>query len=124
MKQWLVRRGLLSTVPVAALVLAFGACSSEPNGAGKPAADGAAPDAQATDTVDELLTTPQATERLARLAKQFVQLPATFEEPAFQPPPGMLPPKPSKPESELGAPRAVLGKGDAKRFLRQGSRLR
>ena len=29
MKQWLVRRGVLATVPVAALVFAFGACSSE-----------------------------------------------------------------------------------------------
>ncbi|HYQ14949.1 MAG TPA: hypothetical protein VEQ58_04315, partial [Polyangiaceae bacterium] len=93
MKQWLVRRGLLATVPVASLVLAFGACSSEPSGSAS-APGSAEVDAAVTQTKDdELTTTPAAAQRFSNLAKQFQHLPVEFKEPAFQPPPGFLPPK-------------------------------
>ncbi|HYP89809.1 MAG TPA: hypothetical protein VEQ59_16690, partial [Polyangiaceae bacterium] len=122
MKQWLVRRGLLATVPAVALVLAFGACSSEPSGSTSApgSAEVDAPVALAKD--DELATTPAAAQRFRSLAKQFQHLPPAFEEPVFQPPPGFLPPKASA--RPLLDAQPVLGKGDAERFVRQGSRLR
>src|SRR6185369_1134489 len=78
----------------------------------------------AQDQVDELVTTPQATQRFARLAKQFQRLPSAFNEPVFQPPSGLLPPKTNPRPFAAPDPLPVLSKGDARRFLRQGSRLR
>jgi MYXO-CTERM domain-containing protein len=124
MKQWLVRRGVLATVPVASLVLAFGACSSEsapPTGddsastkAGKLPQMGGA----------ELAADPTAARRLARLTKQFVRAPQQAEAPrshAF--PAGVVPPK-AQPASEVIPARPVLSKGEANAFVRQGERFR
>ena len=123
MKQWLVRRGLLATVPLATLAaLAFGACSSDsttpntPSGtdaATKPAAGGG----------EELATSPAASQRLTRLNRQFNHLPAELKEPPLRIPPGALPPKP-RAVTPVAAPRAVLSKGEAVRFLHKDGRVR
>jgi MYXO-CTERM domain-containing protein len=123
MKQWLVRRGVLATVPVASLVLAFGACSSE-HGAPTEGEQGTAANVAEGDTNGvELVASPNATARIARLSKQFIRMPVAYKEAPFIPPPGAQPPKP-RPAEPLPEPRAVLSKGDAKAFVRQGSRLR
>src|SRR6185369_15551916 len=108
MKQWLVRRGSLATVAVATLGFALHACSSEPGERSTPAAAGSAQPAQ--DQVDELVTTPQATQRFARLAKQFQRLPSAFNEPVFQPPSGLLPPKTNPRPFAAPDPLPVLSK--------------
>src|SRR4051794_8766900 len=123
MKQWLVRRGLLATLPVASLVLAFGACSAESGPTGTsgdtnpsskvPQADGA-----------ELKVQPVAVNRIARLSQQFNRIQKQPAEPApFNFPPGVTPPKPA-PVRELLPAIPVLSKGDARSFIRQGERFR
>lgn len=120
MKQWLVRRGVLATVPVASLVLAFGACSSEnatEQGSGSstklPQADGV-----------ELPAQPVAAQRVARLAKQFMRAPQQqVEEKPFKLPAGVKPPQ-TTPSREALPAKSVLSKGEARAFMRQGERFR
>jgi MYXO-CTERM domain-containing protein len=121
MKQWLVRRGVLAAVPVASLVLAFGACSSEPTGSGERAETH---DATATGDTSgvEVAVSPNATERVARLSKQFVHMPVAYKDAPVRIPAGVKPPK-QRP-AEILEPRSVLSKGDAKSFVRHGERLR
>lgn len=121
MKQWLVRRGVLATVPVALLMLGFGACSNE--GATTGNTKTAATKVPQADGV-ELAAAPQAASRVARLSRQFIRTPQQpLEPPAFKFPAGVVPPKPAAPHPAI-PPSAVLSKGEAKTFLRQGERFR
>jgi MYXO-CTERM domain-containing protein len=123
MKQWLVRSGVLATVPVASLVLAFGACSSQ-TGSSDSNEVTQPPTTAAVDTGREVEESPFAAHRIARHTSQFVHLPPVRRQPLVaKRPAGALPPKPEPAEPQLEA-RAVLSKGDASRFLRQGVRLR
>src|SRR3954470_345019 len=126
MKQWLVRRGLLATLPVASLVVIIGACSSQtgtPNPT--PGARKADPSLPGT-TSEEVVATPTAVARLTRLSQQFMRLPALSKSvPKISLPVGILPPPAKHLAAEKPAqPTAVLSKGEAERFLRQGARLR
>jgi MYXO-CTERM domain-containing protein len=127
MKQWLVRRGLLASLPLAAVVaLAVNACSSEPGGPGgqQTAKNEATEDSPQTDAV-EVPRSANAALRLTRLTQQFVHVPVEVKQPAIRLPPGALPPR-SLPDTKppVVAPRPVLSKGEASQFIRQGSRLR
>src|SRR5512134_3887912 len=92
MKQWLVRRGLLATLPVASLVLAFGACSSEVGGPGEEPESTGATDPLSTG--QELIATPRASDRLARLSAQFNRVPKVLKTAPQKVPPGIVAPKP------------------------------
>ncbi len=123
MKQWLVRRGLLAMVPIAGLVLAFGACSSSETSPAGGRADGAGTKVPQVDG-EELKTLPLVAERFSRLSKQFIRVPQQPIEPApYKFPPGIIPPKPA-PAREPIPSTPVLSKGDARSFMRQGERFR
>ncbi len=123
MQQWLIRRGLVATLPVACLVLGFGACSSDSEAPGSPSS---APDVVATQSegAEPVAESAPAKQRLTRLSQQFVRspLPAVVEPPRSYPP-GVVPPKLPAPQEPLAA-RPVLTRGDASKFLRHGERVR
>ncbi len=126
MKQWLVRRGLLATLPVASLVLAFGACSSQsgtPNPT--PGARGTEPSSPGAAS-EEVVTTPAAAARLTQLSQQFTRMPSLPKRlPSLRLPVGILPPPAThQPAEKPAEPTAVLSKGEAYRFVRHGTRLR
>lgn len=125
MKQWLVRRGVLATVPAAALIIAFGACSSDlspPSEAGDPSASKVGPTRAVTDE-QELITLPRASERLAKLSQRFMRAPIELKQPELIVPAGIVPPKPRLPLEPIPA-RPVLSKGEATRFLHGAGRVR
>ncbi|HVY30580.1 MAG TPA: Dickkopf N-terminal cysteine-rich domain-containing protein [Polyangiaceae bacterium] len=117
---------MIATLPVASLVVLFGACSSEslPSG-GEQHAPGAKTGATLPQVSGvELDTKPSATQRFARVSKQFFRAPQV--EPEAKPynfPAGVVPPK-DLPKHEPIPARPVLTKGDAKGFVRQGERFR
>jgi len=123
MKQWLIRRSVVAILPVASLVLGFGACSSE-TGAPEELTDTDAGASVQSDSATTVLESSAARERLTKLSQQFIRVPAQpkAELPARFPP-GVIPPKPY-PAREALAPSPVLKSGEASRFLRQGSRVR
>lgn len=127
MKQWLVRRGLFAPLPVVALVLGFGACSSE---SPTPGSEQQASSARTGATLPqvngvELEVKPAATQRFTRLNQQFTRVP--LKAPAApllkQALPGLLPANmpPGRPDAEASP---VLRKGEANAFVRQGDRFR
>jgi hypothetical protein len=127
MKQWLVRRGLFAPLPVVALMLGFGACSSE---SPTPGSEPQAPSARTGATLPqvngvELEVKPAATQRFTRLNQQFTRVP--LKAPAApllkQALPGLLPANLplARPDAE---PSPVLRKGEASAFVRQGDRFR
>lgn len=126
MKQWLVRRGVLATVPVASLLVLFGACSSESL---SPGGEQHGPSAKTGATLPqangiELEVKPSATQRFSRVAKQFFRAPQLEPEPKpYVFPAGVVPPKPQPARDPIPA-RPVLSKGDAKGFVRQSERFR
>ncbi len=126
MKQWLVRRGLPATLPVASLVVIIGACSSQ-SGAPNPTPGARAAEAsKPAASGEEVVATPAALARLTRLSQQFTRMPALPKRlSALTLPAGILPP-PTKhlPADKPLGPAAVVSKGEASRFLRQGARLR
>lgn len=126
MKLWLVRRGVIATLPVASLVVLFGACSSDslsPGGEqrGSSAKSGATlPQANGV----ELEVKPSATQRFDRIARQFTRVPQQpVEPPAFKFPAGVIPPK-AAPARPAIPSTPVLTKGDAKSFVSQNGRFR
>jgi MYXO-CTERM domain-containing protein len=120
MKQWLVRRGALATVPAVALMLAFNACSSE---TGAPTDRSSVGNGATEPKGVELEPSLNATARVARLSKQFTRLPVQIKEPQLKLPAGIAAPKPRAPQP-LQQPSPVLSKGDARAFVQHGARLR
>lgn len=124
MKQWLVRRGLLATLPLAAVV-AFGldACSSEPGDPATKSPSTNAADAGQTTPEQEVTATQPARDRLARVAqfKRFVMLPkaTTAGTPTLAAAPQPAGVAPLEPQTL-----AVVSKGDAEHFMVQGERIR
>jgi MYXO-CTERM domain-containing protein len=123
MKQWLVRRGLLATVPVAALVFAFGACSSELGG---PSTEEKGVDSGVSETSGEevLAPSPLAQQRLARLGEQFQVVVKAPKDGLKQTLPAAALSAPRAQAPALPEPRPVVGSGSAERFLLHGDRVR
>jgi MYXO-CTERM domain-containing protein len=125
MKQWLVRRGALVTVPAVALMLAFNACSAgggAPGEARDPNGDEASVAAAPSDE-QELVTLPRASERLARLSQRFTRAPVELQQPELKVSAGIAPPK-ARPALTPIPARPVLSKGEATRFLQGAGRVR
>jgi len=124
MKQWLIRRGLVAALPVVGLAaLALDACSSSESGPGASERPHVSSKTPQVDGV-ELEVSPVAVQRLARLSQQFTRMPRQpSRAPAPTFPAGIVPPKPA-PALEPIPARAVLSKGAASGFLRQGERFR
>lgn len=136
MKQWLVRRGLLATLPLAALVaLALDACSSEPMGTGSPeTAKASSPgDLKQTQEEQEIAPSTTARDRLSRIT-QFTRItrvanagdlaaPGKHTFAKFDPttkPSAQLPSKQDLKE-EL---RPVVAAPEEQRFFKRGERIR
>lgn len=126
MKQWLVRRGLLATLPLAAIAaLAVNACSSEPDsprdGSGGPSTPATAQaDAAQTTPEREIVATAAARERLARVA-QFTRIVKLPKQAKPAPPGKLVQPQQADLVSEA---QPVVSPGEAERFLQQGTRIR
>lgn len=125
MTQWLVRRGLLATVPVASLVLAFGACSSDQLVPGERASESGS----TTELAGGLEVAPstKAQARLTQVSKQFMRAAVVPRQKAPELPvkPGVLPPPKRPIPAELPLePRPVITKGEAHRFVSLGDRIR
>lgn len=131
MKQWLVRRGLTVTVPVAALLaLTLDACSSQPDSKPASSSERGVVDATAQGQShgdEEIATSSAARDRLARLA-QFARIvrvakpDATVKTQARTAAKGTMAAALAQPIFEDSI-RPVLEAGEVERFLKRGERV-
>jgi hypothetical protein len=134
MKQWLGRRGVLTIVPVAALVVfALDACSSEPGSGPTEASKPTVPEAKQTQAEEEIAPSVTARSRLASLA-QFTRIVRVSKHDITTQPGARFPAK-SQPALQATARpiqkpelqeelRAVLSPGEAEHFFKRGEHIR